>query len=282
MKTGFITMEYLDNRVDNSVGSSRIRARWVADKWEDAELYQMGREYDVLIFQKAYWQFMLSRFKGKKIFDLCDPDWLDPRPVVEAISYCDAVTCSTDALRDYLQKLTDKPVTTVPDRINFDIPRKIKKHTTARGKHVVWFGYAHNAQYVERAMATLAKHGLKLTVICEKGRQPLFKHAHEDIWQKKDYNINTINEEVIKADFAIMPEYPTTVDRDGRLKYKSNNKTVQCWAWGMPVAHTPDDIERLLDPVARKSEADARLIEAETDYDVHLSVKQYQDIIKSL
>lgn len=282
MKTGFITMEYIENRVENSVGSSRIRARWVADKWEDAELYRMGEKYDVLIFQKAYWQFMLSNFKGKKIFDICDPDWLDPRPVVEAISHCDAVTCSTDALNKYLSKLTDKPVVTIPDRINFDIPRKIKKHNDGRAKTIVWFGYAHNAQYIERALPVIAKLGLKLTIICEKGRSPLFKYAYENVWEKKDYNVKTINEDVIQADFALMPKYPTTIDRDGRLKYKSNNKTVQCWAWGMPVAHTPEDIERLLDPDVRKAEAEESLLEAEQQYNVKKSVEDYKKLISSL
>lgn len=68
-----ITMEYLENRPLNSVGSSRIRGRWLAENWDECSLYTTGKKYDFLIFQKAYWDTMLQNFNGLKIFDLCDP-----------------------------------------------------------------------------------------------------------------------------------------------------------------------------------------------------------------
>src|SRR3990167_32993 len=98
----FATMEKIDNRPYNSIGSSRIRARWLINHWDEAEEYQVGGKYNVMIFQKAYWQEMLESFTGKKIFDLCDPDWLVPRPVIESIEYCDAAVTSTETLAEFL------------------------------------------------------------------------------------------------------------------------------------------------------------------------------------
>ena len=35
-------------------GSSRIRCEWVVKHWKEAEEYQIGKNYDVIIFQKIY------------------------------------------------------------------------------------------------------------------------------------------------------------------------------------------------------------------------------------
>ena len=70
---GVISMEKHENRQPNSVGSSRIRARWLWKYWNELEEFQIGKRYDFIIFQKSYWKRMLENFKGIKIFDLCDP-----------------------------------------------------------------------------------------------------------------------------------------------------------------------------------------------------------------
>ena len=72
MKIGICTMEKFDNRVVNSVGSSRIRVRWLLKYWPEAEEYIIGKEYDVLIFQKVYWKPMMQSFEGIKILDICE------------------------------------------------------------------------------------------------------------------------------------------------------------------------------------------------------------------
>ena len=64
-------MERMDNRKLNSVGSSRIRIRWLLNHWPEAEEYKIGKEYEVLIFQKVFWGSMMENFKGIKVLDLC-------------------------------------------------------------------------------------------------------------------------------------------------------------------------------------------------------------------
>jgi len=66
-----ITMERMDNRLFNSVGSSRIRMRWLLPYWEEAEEYVIGKKYEIMIFQKVYWGAMMEAFEGIKLLDLC-------------------------------------------------------------------------------------------------------------------------------------------------------------------------------------------------------------------
>ena len=82
-RIGLFTHEQFINAGENSIGSSRIRARWLLPYWPEAQLYQMGRKYAVMIFQKAYFMEYLKAYDGIKILDLCDPDWLEGKKVVE-------------------------------------------------------------------------------------------------------------------------------------------------------------------------------------------------------
>jgi hypothetical protein len=220
---------------------------------------------------------MARNFKGIKIFDICDPDWLDTRPVFEMISLCDAVTTSTQILSDFITKLTGKPVAYIPDRVDLGIIKEVKKDHKGIAKKVVWFGYSHNLKYIERTFDYLASKGLFLTYLSDeslilpndKGLQSRFIKYRQEL----------INQEVVKHDFVIMPE---TVDLDGRLRYKSNNKTIQSWAWGMPVAFTPTDIDRFLNPVEREKESVIRLKEVWERWDIRFSVDQYRILIDDL
>lgn len=273
---GIITMEKVENRKINSVGSSRIRARWLLNYWPEAEEWTMGRKYDVVIFQKAYFKKLAEEFKGIKIFDICDPDWLDPRPVFEMISYCDAVTVPTQPLADFLKKMTKKPVYIIPDRVNLDEIKYVKFEHKGKAKNAVWFGYSSNLKYITRTFDFLHGKGLSLTLISDEQLDHLETPLQ---YRFIKYRYETINEEVIKADFVLMPD---TADPDGRLKYKSNNKIIQSWAWGMPVAKTPDEINRFMDGEERQKESEARLKEVAEKYDVRLSVEEYRKVINTI
>jgi hypothetical protein len=171
MNIGFITFEQMDNRVVNSIGSTRIRARWVWETWKDvypddeAGLFHIGGKYDVLIFQKVYWEQMLDAYKGVKIIDLCDPDWLEGRDVMRFVNKCDYCTTSTENLADYIRKFVSVPVVCVPDRV-------YPKEYSPRGKHegkarkVVWFGYQQNQHYITPTLDILRDYNMELHVVC--------------------------------------------------------------------------------------------------------------------
>lgn len=283
MKIGILTMELHENRARNSVGSSRIRGNWLINHWPEAELFKIGTKYDVVIFQKAYHMEYMKIFPGIKILDLCDPDWLEGKPVKQCIDLCDAVVTSSEALAQFCRRMTDKPVVFIDDRVDLDLHRERKVHTKP-AEGVVWFGYHGNHQVLDSALATLKRMGLKLTVISDLPYYPGSAVAGiEEAWFQKNvrnikFDAETINQDIIDSgDVVLNPKLDS-----GRFKYKSENKTYIAWALGMPVAFDSEDLARLMDPVARQAEADLRRKEVEEKYRTEISVEQYKDLIASL
>jgi len=91
------------------------------------------------------------------------------------------------------------------------------------------------------------------------------------------WNALTVNADIIKADIVLNPRLNT-----GKWKYKSNNKTVHAWALGMPVAHTDKELDALASKESREKESKEKLELVKNEYDVLLSVKQYQDLINEI
>ncbi|MHA1329543.1 MAG: hypothetical protein ACTSR2_00565 [Candidatus Hodarchaeales archaeon] len=267
-KVGILLFEQWHGR--ENVGSSRIRGHWLIKYWPEAEVFQQGGKYDVVIFQKCYWPEYVRAFNGIKIFDLCDPDWLDTLPIKEVIDYCDAVTTSTEALRDEVQKFTDKPVIFIPDRQDLEFHNKQKVHK-GRAKKVCWYGYSHNAKVLDKAIWSIKSFGLELVVISN--LRPFYQKADKNI----KWELETINDEILKCDFVVMPP-----DTRPRGRFKSNNKITKAWALGMPVATNIEELKRFLDPEERKKEAKKRLKEVKEKYDVRLSVKEFKDLINQI
>lgn len=274
MKIGFLTMEKQSNRPKNSVGSSRIRARWLYDRWEGAEEFQIGGKYDVLVYQKVYWDNMMDNFDGIQIMDLCDPDWLDGRDVFKYINKADACVTSTRSLADYIRKITDTPTVCIPDRVAISEHKPIHPKHTGKAKHCVWFGYSGNFKYVSNAIPHLVKKGISLTTIADKPVKIMdlenLNHDHVK------YNYRKVHGIIGYADIALLPE---TKEYDFKGYFKSNNKTLTCWALGIPVVKVPGDLERFMDAGEREKERQKRLKEIETLWNVEYSVQEYKDLI---
>lgn len=273
------TMESFDNRPPNTVGSSRIRARWLLPYWEEAEEYQIGQKYQTIIYQKVYWKEMLKQFDGIQIMDLCDPDWLEKKPVFEFIDLADAVVTSSPALRDYIQKLRpEKKVVCIPDRIYLPEHQPVKTKHEGLGKKAVWFGYSHNTHYLTKTLEQLILNGIELTVISNEPYQP--PYAYKALKLKNvPYDYSTIHKELIKADWVLMPQ-PT---EDEKGQFKSDNKTLTAWALGMPVVTLPEQLTLFVnDPKAREEESKKRLQEIKDKHDVRISVEEYRKLITEL
>ena len=276
---GICTMEKFDNRQFNSVGSSRIRVRWLLPYWPEAEEYVIGKSYEVLIFQKVYWKKMMQDFKGIKILDLCDPDWLENKPVFEFIDLADAVTTSTEALAEYIRKVRPNAlVRCIPDRVYMPEATPIKTVHNDELKKVVWFGYHQNAHYLVQTYDELIKQNVELTIVCEQAIEPGMGYRGKLAVNNVPFNYPTLNKELIKADAILLPD-PVG---DERAKYKSNNKTLQGWALAMPVVKTADDLERLLSKEARETEGKRNRKEVEDKWDVKYSVKNYKDLFEEI
>ncbi len=276
---GIITMERMDNRILNSVGSSRIRMRWLLHYWPEAEEYIIGKKYEIMIFQKVYWGAMMEAFKGIKILDLCDPDWLENKPVFEFADMVDAITTSTEPLAEYVKKMRPNAlVKYIPDRVYLPEAVPIKKDHSERIKTVVWFGYSQNSHYLARVYDELIARDITLVTITDQEITPTLSYRGKVRIHNIAYSYQTYIKDIVQYDAIIMPD----PFGDERSKYKSNNKLLQAWSLGMPVIRVPKDFDRLLTKEVRVVESETKKKEVLEKWDVRLSVKEYQDLIEEI
>jgi hypothetical protein len=277
MKVSIVSWEKFNWRPFGSIGSSMIRARWLAEKWDEASEWKHGDKFDAIILQKCYWMDMVKDFQGVKILDMCDPDWMRGQDtscrLVEISQYIDAITCSTDALTNVIKGIIKHiPVITIPDRINMDYFTVPKKHTEV-AKSAVWFGYFHKAnQLLNHVMPSLKKRNLSLYVV-----------SNSEFIPDNDYGVEISNimwtpnnafMDIQSGDFVINPGSPF-----GDPRFKSNNKTLIAKALGMPVANTAEDMDRFIDPKEREKESIKGLEEVKKYWDISRSIQQYKDLI---
>lgn len=281
MKTiGISTMENFGSRKLNSVGSSRIRARWLLPYWEEAEEYIIGKKYEVMIYQKVYWENMMEAFEGIQILDLADPDWLENRDVFRYVDWADAVVTSTPQLAEYIQKLrpNHKHVLCIPDRVYLPESTPVKADYGDKLQELVWFGYAQNAHYLTNTFEELIRRGLNVTAISEQPIEVPAIYRNKIRVDNVPFNYATLNKEIIERDAILMPD----PSGDERAKYKSNNKTLQAWALGMPVIKVPEDLDVFETGEARRNEGQKRRKEIEEKWDVRFSVDDYRQLIETL
>ncbi len=282
MKIGFILAERYWQR--KGIGSSRIRGRWVIEhlnnlnnlknlknlkkKQVEVEEFIQGKNYDVVVYQKAYWKEHARAFKGIKVLDICDPDWLEGAEVASFANEMDLITVPTDKMKESLEKFTKKPIHILPDSVNFDVLPKPKEHT-GRAKSVVWFGYSGNADVLYPTLPLLKEKGLKLIVVSDGHFNSRQCEVENVKWEEE-----TCDLEYQKADFALLPEKKTE-----RFSFKSNNKTIHALALGLPVAKTPKDVERFIYPEERKKELREKQ-EFLKEYSTVCIANKFYDILK--
>lgn len=265
-------------------GSSRIRADWLINHWTEAEHYISGKEYDVEIFQKVYWYDRLKNTGAIKILDICDPDWFDNPNVLKMAKGVDAITAPTQPFADFFKAYVKTPVFVIPDRVDLDIVKPLKKHE-GKATKVVWFGFSHNQDGLQQVVDSLARYNLKLTVVSDNMRVYFNKLNDTRLFNFVKWDDKTADSDIVEnGDFVILP--PHQLNETGKIPYsksfKSNNKTVHSWALGLPVATSLDELVRFIDPEERKKESEIRLKEVQDNYDVKQSVVEYKEIIKEL
>ena len=168
----FVSID-LEKQLPNS-GSRRIRTEWVAPHLE-ADIYNGTQDlegYDVIIYHRSLIEpesrHLAEKYKHKlQIFDICDPDHLTRYDKVKyMIDRCRFVTTSNDELSKGLSKYFNKPIYTVPDRMNLDFFKIKKIHKDVRPK-IVWFGYSSKFQPVKYWRTDLEETALDLIVISD-------------------------------------------------------------------------------------------------------------------
>lgn len=281
----FFTFEQLHGK--RNIGSTQIRVRNLLKYWPEASIYKYGEKPDVMIFQKVYvtqskqglYQLPATYKGGLKILDLCDPDWFQHSIWLKAtVDGVDAITASSQGIVDFVCQITDKPVRLIKDRFDVD-EFPAKKVHKEKAKDLVWFGYMHNAELLRGVVFHALKRGLRLTVIAD---------ADPQIWQvtgdesfKPYYTFIKYDDQAYNKiqghDICVLPKGNRPEDR-----FKSENKTTIARLLGLPVAKTPEDLDKFLNPTARNTEVDKWYTQTKIEYNVKRSVEEYQQLIKEL
>lgn len=277
---GWVTFDQMNGKTS---GSTRIRALNPIKYWPEAEVFVSGRKYDALIFQKAYWTPYAKLFDGVKIFDLCDPDWLDGSfNFREMIDVVDGLTCPTEEMAAFLKQF-GKPIRVIPDRHDLESFKQNKQHK-GRAKKALWFGFSHNFEpTMGRIRPYLEKYGLDLKIISNtkvslaKNWQDREWERHEKYVEWNNNNLEKVNWEMLEADFAILPRSVRLYD-----KYKSDNKKTHAWLLGLPVVEKADQLERFMDEGERIKEGAEKREFARANFDTKLSVQEYKEFINDL
>jgi len=276
----FLTFEQFHNK--KGIGSTNIRVHQLLKYWPEASIYRYGENADCMIFQKVYcgldYKFP-AHFEGKKILDICDPDWMQGRVFVkETVDAVDAVTCPTEVMQRFIQQMTNKPVVVIKDRFDIELVPEPKPHDK-EAKTVVWFGYRHNAELLKPAMHVIDELGLNLIIIADDD-PILYQYStrdRHDFYEFVKYNEDTFYENMQKADYALLPQGFRPQD-----VFKSENKTIKAKLAGLPVARTADDMRKFADPKERQLAIDTDYANIKQEYDVRKSVKEMKELIASL
>lgn len=215
-KIGIIGFDQFQGKFD--VGSSKIRVDWLINHWPEARRFKQGGDYETVIYQKAYFVDHAKAFKGKKILDMCDPDWIDGQKVIEMIQEVDAITCSSAALADEVKHFTDKPVYFIPDRVDLTVFPEMKEHeTTARS--VVWFGYAQNFETLTQTLKPITDMGLELIVVSNKPYHPPQSWLDKVDVTNYPWTEQSAYNDIMRGDMAINPKLSSY-----RFKYNRPTK----------------------------------------------------------
>lgn len=267
-------------------GSVTIRVNNLIKHWPEAKKYKYGEKADVLIWQKVYWlpdwHFQEHYNGGLQILDICDPDWLDNAYIKRTVDAMDAVVVPTKVMQDFIKQLTDKPVVIIKDRFDLSqAPTKPKKHE-GKIKSAIWFGYSHNADLMQLAIRSLEQRKIKLTVYSN--NDPILWHYadspesfRKDLYTYRLYKEDDFYAEMQKHDVCLMPKGFRPKD-----VFKSENRTVKSWLAGLPTASNADELDKLQDDKVRNKVVQLNYKKAIAEYDVKLSVKEYQELINEL
>lgn len=223
-------------------GSRLWRAEWIARHWDGAAVFdgtQVMTGYQLFVFQKAYLsdysQSVIQRIadwreRGNPVriaFDLCDPDFIHDHhreKLLEALPLIDFATAPTPLLVDWLSQYV--PAYLVPDGIAMEFVKEVHSFSHTPTPTILWAGYKGNVGAVNAIAQTMERLGV---------RGDILALEHPIAFQR-------FQAKVAQYDILLNPR------PDGPpYCYKSNNKDLLAWASGVAVAHTGEELEKLLD-----------------------------------
>lgn len=275
--------------------SSRIRGHWLAKsfpemddifypeyfKQSNFDFFQMGnqlrllKDYDVVVLHKTYeWELARELVKqGKKVIvDLSDPDFLLGHSDVNRAGLCLMTMAQSTVLvvhsllmKHELRKGTDKPIYIIPDRMDLEYHKPQKKEHNEELKKLVWFGHSDN---IDSSLKIYDLSDYEVRIVSDQPTEGV---------EFVQWTPESVNEEIIKADCVFIGRQKYDID-----KWKSNNRVLTSYALKMPVAYTPEDLEKLKSREARIENAEEGYKMVTERFDIRQSVREYKQIFNKL
>jgi len=273
-----------------TAASARIRARWPAKYWPEADVYPRMTmpfgEYDAFIFQKAYLTdfprhaIRSLRARGNKLlaFDLCDADWeqsgTHESRLLSVLPLFDFAVSPTRALQQYLGRWI--PAEVIPDRLDLSEFREWHENIPGKPLSLIWFGYSHNLDELVALWSEIEplmnEHSLRLTILSD--ALPDRWKDRTWVWGQKarfvKWTEDGANGEIARHDVALTPQ---------RNPYKSSNRAITAQALGVVPVSTAEDLENQLDYNTRQRCAELGRRRVEQEYDVRLSVDDWKRLL---
>ena len=293
MKTLFITAG------DITVASSRMRAYWVAEHLQGADVVPFSKlsqtklsHYDAAVWQKVLDPgIMRATPHVRHYYDACDPSWWwEPEFIKTAVELVTAVVCSSSGLAsDFVQwlsnaslnRITSIEVRPIPDRLNLAHFSLQRQHTAVSPVRLIWFGHAANRVALIGALANLERlaangHKIELTIMDNAPHEPVKWTNYFPIYHVP-WSLEKENEILASHDVAILPPYP------GAWGWvKSNNKRLTAAACGLVVTDgmSYNNLAHYVENAASREEFARHGIEKiKADGDVRLSAQEWQVLL---
>lgn len=262
--------------------SIRFRAAWPAKYMVGADRYdgtQCLADYDAYIFQKLYltaravqWARSFSQQGKIMALDMCDADWLfsdvHRERLLRLLPLFHFAVAPTSLLAGWLSNWL--PAHVIPDRVDLEVHTERHEPRDTDSPRLVWFGNSSNLVTLEQMWVTIRDLKLELTILADKLVAP---------WNERpvyfvEWTLEGANAEIVQYDVALNPRLEC-----GHFAYKSLNKTITAWALGVPVAHTVEELGKLLRHEARAVESQRRLEEVAERWDVRISARAWENLL---
>lgn len=287
-----------------SWNTPRLRAYWVAEVWEQAEVWD-GTRYDswndllegieVLVIQQKMWKeeleplYSMARERQLPIiWDTCDPIWWWSEAGREIAKRADFIVASNDGLAALARQELNKPSICIPDRHKISA-YAVKEHRETDCPVLLWHGWRATHASLWNCSAELARlhaMGTRFKVVIVDNTGEIVPEAFTTWNWAREIDIELVKweyprffqEQLQMGDIGLVPPYPGVWS-----KYKSNNKEAAFWVAGIPTVDGTnlDEMSHLMANWELRRELGKRCREAAIrDWSIERSVEEWRRLIE--
>lgn len=205
------------------------------------ELYDPRRRYSVVVFEKMMHRqcqdeaAKIQAYGGKVVFDAnvnyynIEGDYFIPgtqptaqqqEDAVRMTTLADWVVADSSTLAAVISRLTDK-VTWIPDNVNFDVYKGLRRHEPGRGLRLIWSGVGKKAAHLLEARdAFAAVPDLELLLVVDEAPAGLTELQRAVPCRVVTFSDRGYARALLNADVIVSPKRLVNAYELGHTEYK--------------------------------------------------------------